>query len=131
MPWLSKKQTAGHAKRAEQALTSDQEGGAVWAKLVPEGGEEVDELEDLSAGHAASQGAPQRSRQQKQNEIGQESNCLRQYTSPSGFRNALPCNSEFAFKTRSKWTAAQHACRARLLALCIQESSLQHRYQSA
>ncbi len=77
-----KEQAAGHAERAKQALTSDQERGAVGAKLVPEGGEEVYELEDLGAGHAASQGAPQRRRQQKQNEIGQESNCLQQYTSP-------------------------------------------------
>ena len=58
---ILKEQAAGHAKRAKhakQAPTSNQEGRAVGAKLVPEGGEEVDELEDLSAGHAACQCAP-------------------------------------------------------------------------
>ena len=46
-------QAAKHAKRAEQALTSNQEGGAVGAKLVPERREEVDELEDLATSFAS------------------------------------------------------------------------------
>ena len=42
-------QAAKHAKQAKHLLTSQQEGGAVGPKLVPEGGEEVDELEHLGA----------------------------------------------------------------------------------
>ena len=61
-------------------LTCNQECGAVGPKLVPEGGEEVDELEHLGACHTAGQGAPQRSRQQEQYEISQKSNCLHALT---------------------------------------------------
>ncbi len=46
-------QAAKHAKRAEQALTSNQERGAVGAELIPEGGEEVDELKDLATSFAS------------------------------------------------------------------------------
>ena len=51
------------AQHAQQAPTSNQEGGTIGPKLVPEGREEVDELEDLSAGRAACQCAPEGSRQ--------------------------------------------------------------------
>ena len=47
------------AKHAKQALTSNQECGAVGAKLVPEGGEEVDELEDLATSFAPRNRVPE------------------------------------------------------------------------
>ena len=58
--------TASEAHKASKActagsvkwLTSNQEGGAVGAKLVPEGGEEVDKLKYLGTMLAASQLAP-------------------------------------------------------------------------
>ena len=61
-------------------LTSNQESGAVGAKLVPEGGEEVDELEHLGAGHTAGQGSPERRGQQEQYKVSQETNCLHEVT---------------------------------------------------
>ena len=48
---------SGH--RADRKCTCHQESGAIGAKLVPEGGEEVQELEDLEASCAACQGPPQ------------------------------------------------------------------------
>ena len=39
-------------------LTCNQEGGAVGAKLIPEGGEEVQKLENLDPGCTACEGAP-------------------------------------------------------------------------
>ena len=57
-------------------LTSNQKGCAVGAKLVPEGREEVDELEDLGASLAAGQLVPQDSWQQKEDEVGQEARSL-------------------------------------------------------
>ena len=58
--------------RHSRVRTSDQECCTVGAKLVPEGGEEVDELEDLGASLAARQLVPQNSWQQKEDEVGQE-----------------------------------------------------------
>ncbi len=40
-------------------LTSNQEGGAVGAELVPEGGEKVDELEDLATSFASCKQIPE------------------------------------------------------------------------
>ena len=59
-----------------RVLTSNQECCAVGAKLVPEGREEVDELEDLGASLAASQLVPENSWQQKEDEVGQEASSL-------------------------------------------------------
>ena len=50
----------------DQILTSNKEGGTVGTKLVPEGREEVDELEGLSTSSAARQQFPKATRQQKQ-----------------------------------------------------------------
>ena len=65
-------QAAKHAKRAEQALTSNQEGGAVWAELVPEGGEEVDELEDLATSFASCKRVPEAGGDQEQHKTCQK-----------------------------------------------------------
>ncbi len=69
---------AKHAEHVEQALTSNQEGGAVGAKLVPEGGEEVDELEDLAASFASCKRIPEAGRDQEQHKTCQKPHCLQQ-----------------------------------------------------
>ena len=69
-------QAAQHAKLAKNLLTSDQESGAVGAKLVPEGGEEVDELEHLGAGLASCQGSPEAGGHQEEHKACQEAQGL-------------------------------------------------------
>ncbi len=66
------------AKHAKQALTSDQERGAVGAKLVPEGGEEVDELEDLATSFASCKRIPEAGGDQEQHKACQKPYCLQQ-----------------------------------------------------
>ncbi len=66
------------AKHAKQALTSNQEGGAVGAKLVPEGGEKVDELEDLATSFASCKQIPKAGGDQEQHKACQKPYRLQQ-----------------------------------------------------
>lgn len=63
-----------------RVLTSNQESCAIGTKLVPEGGEEVDELEDLGAGGAAGEGPIDASWHQEQHKAGQKPYCLHHST---------------------------------------------------
>lgn len=77
-----------------KSRTSNQEGGAVGSKLIPEGGEEVDELESLDAGGAASERAIDACWQQEQHKASQETCCLQ-----TTHQNESRCGSEVSFSS--------------------------------
>ena len=82
-----------HSMQSMQGPTSHQESGAVGAKLVPEGGEEVEELESLEARGAACEGSIQAGREQEKHKAGQKSYCLQQPETLN--MNHLPPCTEF------------------------------------